>query len=164
MLFSSVAVCFSSTICVKDLDAVIWMLVKSCTSLDSRPPSLIKRVLSVHQPRLCSNHHGDFQLVGTFPLGEHRVKMVSYLKHQHKEIESRGSRRNNLLSFQKRKNQCGHYDSGAFTSRCTCFLTTAGSMLGTCLMENLAVTLAGMTVFVPGSEKAPSMPWMVTVG
>lgn len=37
-------------------------------------------------------------------------------------------------------------------------------MLGTCLMENLAVTLAGMTVFVPGSENAPSMPWMETVG
>lgn len=37
-------------------------------------------------------------------------------------------------------------------------------MLGTCRMENLAITLAGMTVFVPGSEKAPSMPWMETVG
>lgn len=46
----------------------------------------------------------------------------------------------------------------------TCFLTRAGSMLGTCRMENLAITLAGMTVFVPGSEKAPSMPWMETVG
>lgn len=46
----------------------------------------------------------------------------------------------------------------------TCFLTRAGSMSGTCRIENLAVTLAGMTVFVPGSEKAPSMPWMETVG
>lgn len=27
-------------------------------------------------------------------------------------------------------------------------------------MENFPVTLAGMTVFAPGAEKAPSMPWM----
>ena len=44
------------------------------------------------------------------------------------------------------------------------FLTIAGSIFGTCLMENLAVTLAGMTVLVPWSEKAPSMPWTETVG
>ncbi len=46
----------------------------------------------------------------------------------------------------------------------TCFSTTAGSMLGTWRMENLAMTLAGMTVLVPGEENAPSMPWIDTVG
>ncbi len=31
-------------------------------------------------------------------------------------------------------------------------------MLGTVRIENLPMTLAGMTVFAPGVEKAPSMP------
>lgn len=31
-------------------------------------------------------------------------------------------------------------------------------MLGTVRMENLPMTFAGMTVFAPGAEKAPSIP------
>src|SRR6266516_813096 len=37
--------------------------------------------------------------------------------------------------------------------------TSSGSMLGTVRMLNLSITLAGMTVFAPGAEKAPSIPW-----
>lgn len=40
----------------------------------------------------------------------------------------------------------------------------AGSILGTWRIENLAMTLAGMTVLEPDEEKAPSMPWIDTVG
>lgn len=36
---------------------------------------------------------------------------------------------------------------------------SAGSMLGTVRMENLPMTLAGITVFAPGAENAPSIPW-----
>jgi len=34
-----------------------------------------------------------------------------------------------------------------------------GSMLGTVRIENLPMTRAGMTVFAPGAENAPSIPW-----
>lgn len=53
-----------------------------CTSLNGSLPSLIERMLSVSQPRLGPDHHGDFQLVRTLPLSEHRVKVVCYLKRQ----------------------------------------------------------------------------------
>lgn len=41
----------------------------------------------------------------------------------------------------------------------TCFSTTFGSMSGTRRMENLPMTLRGMTVLAPASAKAPSIPW-----
>ena len=48
-------------------------------------------------------------------------------------------------------------------SLCTCsytsLFTSALSMLGTVRIENLPMTLAGMTVLAPGAEKAPSTPW-----
>jgi hypothetical protein len=31
-------------------------------------------------------------------------------------------------------------------------------------MENLPITLAGMTVFAPGAENAPSIPWIESEG
>ena len=37
-------------------------------------------------------------------------------------------------------------------------------MSGTVRMENLPMTLAGMTVLAPGAEKAPSIPWMLSEG
>lgn len=123
------------------------------TSLHSRLSSLVEGVLGIGQPWFGPDHHGNLQLVGTLPLGEHRVKEIRYLKHQshikHQSDSKKGRR---------------WQPWWAWTSCSTCFLTAAGSMLGTCLMENLAVTLAGMTVLVPESEKAPSMPWMDTVG
>jgi hypothetical protein len=37
--------------------------------------------------------------------------------------------------------------------------TSLSSIFGTVLTENLPMTRAGITVFAPGAEKAPSMPW-----
>lgn len=41
------------------------------TFLDSSLACFIKSMLSVSQPRLGPDHHGDLQLVGTLPLGKH---------------------------------------------------------------------------------------------
>ena len=46
----------------------------------------------------------------------------------------------------------------------TASLTAEDSISGTVRMENLPVTLAGMTVLAPGWLKAPSTPWMLSEG
>lgn len=80
-----------------------------CTSLDGSFPSLIEGMLSVSQPRLGPDHHGDLQLVRTLPLGKHRVKVVCYLKHRPNRIRAAVVYGNNLLSYSKHSRGLGSH-------------------------------------------------------
>lgn len=82
--------------------------------------------------------------------------------HSHQVLNSTGR-----FSTPQLLQQYGHMSSTRWQSevivvmyfRSTCFSTTSGSMSGTRRMENLPLTLRGITVLAPASEKAPSIPW-----
>lgn len=65
----------------------MWIRVVVSTSLDGSLPSLIKRMVSVSQPRPRPNHHGNLQRVRALPLGKHWVEVVCHLDNHNKRVE-----------------------------------------------------------------------------
>ena len=59
---------------------------------------------------------------------------------------------NKSLNFKHKKLQ-----KHTWRYQLTCFLISSGCWLGTSLIENLPITLRGMTVFAPEPENAPRL-------